>query len=85
MLTVDQAGMPTSLTDPFDLPPVVSSGLEAAQLLAHAVAGLPLGRADRALLARTERWQWSDVVVLASLFERARAAGPSASPQGGAR
>ena len=81
LLDVDQVETGASLSGPFDLPPAVSSGMEAAQLLAHAIAGLPLGQADRALLARTERWHWSDVAVLASLFERARAAGAA----GGAR
>jgi hypothetical protein len=60
---------------PYDLQPDVASCLEAAEALAAALDGIQLGRADKALLARTEQWRWSDVVVLAGLLARARQAG----------
>ena len=60
---------------PLDRAPQVGSGIEASELLTFALRGIPLGRADKALLARTERWQWSDVAIIASLLERARQAG----------
>jgi hypothetical protein len=48
-------------------------------MLMYAVRGLPLGRADRALLVRAEAtWHVGDIVVLASLLARARRIG---SPQ----
>jgi hypothetical protein len=49
----------------------------AAEMLRTAVEGLPLGRADRAALVRVGRaLPAADLVVLASVIERARVEGP---------
>jgi hypothetical protein len=66
------------LLGPIDRRPVEVVRRTAAAMLLTAVEGLPLGRADEALIARwTDVLDPADVAVLASLIERARVEGPA--------
>lgn len=72
----------TPILEPIEAPPLVDSPVEAGEMLALALLGIPTGRADRAFLASAEcHWAPSQIAILASLIVRARIAGPA----GGAR
>lgn len=54
----------------------MSGELEVVEMLAQATAGLPMGKADRALLAwAKETWELADIAILASLFVRVQQGG----------
>lgn len=66
------------LLGPIDRRPVEVGRRTAAAMLLTAVEGLPLGRADEALIARwTDVLDPADAAILASLIERARVEGPA--------
>jgi hypothetical protein len=61
-----------------ETPPPVTDRVQAGLMLAQALEGLPLGRADRAFLASAEcHWPPVQVALLASLLWRARTMGRS--------
>ena len=67
------AAGPVLAVGALEVPPRVSDPVQAGLMLAAAVEGLPLGRADRAFLANAEcDWPPVQVAILALLLARAR-------------